>query len=314
MAVTPLVSIIAAVTFAGNLIVHCRSDADSDVASSETSSSDSVCLLVSTQRTLLSRGDNRRQTDEELMTNVAGSLSANVVELQQLLHAQEVYQAFDGDLGASYKAAASDSNWRPSATQNSRYRDARMPQADFRLASLQEQGRAQACPVGYAFARGDVPGGDHFGRGFNNVMESITHCAGDCNGRPDCLSFEYSPTSRNCYLNKEGVPTAVLLGDTVFCTKSTPFELLEKAPNVTAAVTMTAANPEKERLITFYGRFDKVAGMALWTLIFLVMTCFLISLCWCCCCGLSLFTEGNRENLDDDEDKELHEVWVRNKK
>jgi len=302
MAVTPLVSIIAAVTFAGNLIVHCRSDADRDVASSETSSSDSVCFLASTHGTFLSRGDNLRQTDEELMTNVAGSLSANVAELQQLLHSQEVYEAFDGDLGASYGATSSDSNWR-------------RRQEGVQLAGLQERGRTQACPIGYAFARGDVPGGDHFGRGFNNVMESITHCAGDCNGRPACLSFEYSPTSRNCYLNKEGVPTAVLLGDTVFCTKSTPFELLEKAPNMTnATAAVNAAKPEKERLITFYGRFDKVAGMALWTLIFLVMVFFLISLCWCCCCGLNLFNDGNFENLDNDEDKELHEVWVRNKK
>jgi len=79
---------------------------------------------------------------------------------------------------------------------------------------------AQVCPVGYVLKQGDVPGGDNFGRQFENKKDSIQECRADCDARQLCMSFEYSTIKKQCYLNAVSVPTSPnQFGDFTFCSK-----------------------------------------------------------------------------------------------
>jgi len=283
LSMTPLMFVLAVITLAG-----CTAQA--------ATLDHSVHLQLYAQRSP-SQIDDLRQGDPAAMQKVADILSEDVLELEQLLHTQEM--------------SPTASRTSPLDLRFTAHRESSP------IAGLQI-GRTEACPMGYLFAPGDVPGGDFFGRGFDNVMDSISSCAADCNGRDLCLSFEYSPTSKNCYLNKEGKPSASLLGDTVFCTKKVaPSFAAKPASNATAGNATVASAPETkaEGWMTFHGRFNKIVGMVLWSLIGLVLFFLLCSVCWCCCCGLMMFfSGGDVETLDNDSDKELHEVWVRSGK
>mmetsp|Transcript_14752 Transcript_14752/g.33526 ORF Transcript_14752/g.33526 Transcript_14752/m.33526 type:complete len:477 (+) Transcript_14752:95-1525(+) len=63
-----------------------------------------------------------------------------------------------------------------------------------------------ACPEGYTSVDGQIPGGDKFGRGFNNRVNSMTVCEQDCSDREDCRSFHFSPSSTQCFLNDRRTP------------------------------------------------------------------------------------------------------------
>merc|ERR1712107_211703 len=64
----------------------------------------------------------------------------------------------------------------------------------------------QTCPIGYQRKHADIPNGDQFGRGFSNPKATIDLCAADCNQRAACLSFEFSPSEKQCFLNKVKAP------------------------------------------------------------------------------------------------------------
>lgn len=106
----------------------------------------------------------------------------------------------------------------------------------------------------------------------------------------------------------------------MFCTKSSPTRsLMAKRStiiNVTAnasanATAMASTTKAKDDYVTFYGRFSRTVGMVIWSIIGMVLICLACSLCWCCCCGLMMFFGGDDVPIDEEEDKELHEVWVR---
>lgn len=81
-----------------------------------------------------------------------------------------------------------------------------------------QSSRRQACPTGYVEKAGNIRGGDQFGRVFGNPKDTVEDCADDCNSRDgECLSFEWSPTEKSCYLNKVRDPTEAAHLDFVFC-------------------------------------------------------------------------------------------------
>ena len=75
----------------------------------------------------------------------------------------------------------------------------------------------EGCPHGFTISRGDVPGwgsisGEH-------QDKNTTECKEMCNNTPGCCSFEWSPTSRLCNLNKECLPASSQYRDYLFCQK-----------------------------------------------------------------------------------------------
>jgi len=87
----------------------------------------------------------------------------------------------------------------------------------------------EVCPAGYHFADGDVPGWDQFGREMDNKRDTLKLCAADCNDRANCLSFEWSPTSKQCNLNQVLHPSLSRFEDFIFCQsrKDTVIEQLQ---------------------------------------------------------------------------------------
>jgi len=158
--------------------------------------------------------------------------------------------------------------------------------------------RTEACPEGYVFVPGDVPGGDFFGRGFIHEIDSITSCSVDCDSKEACLSFEYSPTSRNCYLNKVAQPTAATIGDTVFCQRHSS---LIDIQNTTGDATLVAATSQGS-----LGESVKTVIAELWPQMIAVAVLVIIALLLCWYCS----TRAERK-VPDDPDQELNEVWVR---
>jgi len=87
------------------------------------------------------------------------------------------------------------------------------------------------CPAGYAFDDGNAPGNDQFGRDAFNLKATIQQCADDCDHQEECLSFEWSATSKTCNLNKVADPTSARIKDFVFCrSNSVKSEVADVAP------------------------------------------------------------------------------------
>jgi len=81
---------------------------------------------------------------------------------------------------------------------------------------------ARFCPDGYKGHDGDVPGGDQFGGGYTQKATSAATCAELCNARAQCGSFEYAPSTKFCFLNRQTVPTvAGAPAGWEFCSKLT---------------------------------------------------------------------------------------------
>lgn len=66
--------------------------------------------------------------------------------------------------------------------------------------------REKGCPAGYQAVDGDGKGADQFGRNFTNIQDTIEMCKEDCEKRNGCLSFEWSPGTAVCNLNKASEP------------------------------------------------------------------------------------------------------------
>mmetsp|Transcript_92763 Transcript_92763/g.262344 ORF Transcript_92763/g.262344 Transcript_92763/m.262344 type:complete len:370 (-) Transcript_92763:86-1195(-) len=102
--------------------------------------------------------------------------------------------------------------------------------------------RARAgCPAGYAAAAGDVAGWDQFGREMSNLQDSISLCADDCNSRADCRSFEWSPRTKICSLNRGSSPDLPSFEDYTLCVRTSeakrpdaPEDLLSSMPGSSA--------------------------------------------------------------------------------
>mmetsp|Transcript_53790 Transcript_53790/g.149263 ORF Transcript_53790/g.149263 Transcript_53790/m.149263 type:complete len:473 (-) Transcript_53790:108-1526(-) len=75
----------------------------------------------------------------------------------------------------------------------------------------------KACPEGYQYIAGDVPGSDQFGREDKLKRPKLELCAKECNKQPLCMSFEWSPTKFQCNLNKIAEPKAGRYLDFTFC-------------------------------------------------------------------------------------------------
>jgi hypothetical protein len=263
------------------------------------------------------------------MDEVQNLLTEDVQELAEAFHVAEVSSSGIDPYGTIEPPLAVPA-YAPAVNS--------MPSSGLQFESLQAIS-LQACPNGYALTPGDVPGGDGFGRGFTNLLESIDVCADDCNGRPACLSFEYSPMSKNCYLNTIVTPTSEALGDTLFCAKTDALQgelanlqamggsmTMNTTGNMTRSnVTSNGSNSSnatpvgyysaepagKELLLTFHGRVSEALGISLWALILLVGCCCCSCILWVLWTCLRWLCADDAVELDEDEDAELHEVWVR---
>ena len=69
-------------------------------------------------------------------------------------------------------------------------------------------------------------------------------------GEHQCLSFEYSPASKNCYLNKVGQPSAANVGSFILCTKTTNTPVLEAVIG-TVPFVISNSRPSKVDLCLF---------------------------------------------------------------
>ena len=88
--------------------------------------------------------------------------------------------------------------------------------------SLSDDDSLLECPRGYTLKEGDIPGWGQLGS--NPTIEStILGCSNRCNDESSCCSFEYSPTTKKCNLNRECQPTVSVYQDYAFCTKSGNF-------------------------------------------------------------------------------------------
>ena len=75
----------------------------------------------------------------------------------------------------------------------------------------------EICPSGYTKRKGDVPGwGSNIGSRLDLTLEQ---CAKRCNNEISCLSFEHSPSQKECNLNKIAEPTRHPNADFMFCSK-----------------------------------------------------------------------------------------------
>uniref|UniRef100_A0A7S1QHF5 Apple domain-containing protein n=1 Tax=Alexandrium catenella TaxID=2925 RepID=A0A7S1QHF5_ALECA len=90
--------------------------------------------------------------------------------------------------------------------------------------SMQRKKAAHAsCPPGYAAAVGDVRGGNQFSHNATelNKQDAIALCAEDCSKRDACKSFEWSPGSKVCNLNRVPEPDrAAPFLDYIFCKRA----------------------------------------------------------------------------------------------
>jgi len=278
---------------------------------------------------------------------IAGMLSADIAALEQLLHSQDLVGDYPptGYVAPSMVAGSSPTGYvsanmigASSAPKTGHHSS---PAVAMQLDAL------GTCPLGYAFLPGDVPGGDFFGRGFSNEVDTIANCAADCTGRHACLSFEYSPASKNCYLNKVGQPSAANVGSFILCTKTTNTPALEDVIGTVEPVNEIAesvvegwpaagndtgqnvteswsaaigaemvraamdAITKPRNLVTFYSSsITEAAGVVIWSLICMMVLGLACLAIWYCCCRLIEIANGEIDEPDDDEDRELHEAWV----
>jgi len=75
----------------------------------------------------------------------------------------------------------------------------------------------KACPEGYRFVNGDVPGFDQFGHEDRLRKPKLELCARECSKMVDCRSFEWSPSKLQCNMNKVAEPKAAKYLDFTFC-------------------------------------------------------------------------------------------------
>lgn len=81
--------------------------------------------------------------------------------------------------------------------------------------------RAKGCPRGYKAAVGDVKGVNRYtSNGMVNKQDGIDQCAKECELRVGCQSFQWSPGSKVCKVNKIAQPEIpAQLKDYMFCTR-----------------------------------------------------------------------------------------------
>jgi hypothetical protein len=87
----------------------------------------------------------------------------------------------------------------------------------------QIRGLADDCPQGYLSREGDVPGYGTEIKGKQNT-DVVTDCSSKCDIDPNCCSFEWSPTTKLCNLNRTCEPTQAKYKDYYFCTKGQPWQ------------------------------------------------------------------------------------------
>ena len=73
------------------------------------------------------------------------------------------------------------------------------------------------CGDGFTLKPGDIPG---WGQISTTTESTIIGCSNRCMHMSDCCSFEYSPTTKRCNLNKDCFPTQGVFQDYAFCTKA----------------------------------------------------------------------------------------------
>jgi len=125
-------------------------------------------------------------------------------------------------------------------------------------------------------------------------------------GRFEAVPIDRGPPDTNA--PNEAVPIDRGPPDTV-----APKGQLPAKPSNSTKTTATGATATKQKdsWVTFDGRFSTTVGPVIWGLIGTVIALGACCLIWCCCAGLLLFTLPNNHPTDNEEDKELHEVWVR---
>lgn len=107
----------------------------------------------------------------------------------------------------------------------------------------EQQMRKVGCPAGYKAIDGDAKGGDQFSRGTER-QDTIELCAEDCNFRKECKSFEWSPTTRICNLNKVPEPQKFPhFYDYMFCHRVTKAELDEEKRAKKEAIDAATRRP-----------------------------------------------------------------------
>jgi len=81
--------------------------------------------------------------------------------------------------------------------------------------------RAKGCPLGYKAVVGDVKGANRYpSNGMINKQDGIDLCAKECKLRNRCQSFQWSPSSKVCHVNKIAQPEIpAQLQDYMFCTR-----------------------------------------------------------------------------------------------
>jgi len=91
-----------------------------------------------------------------------------------------------------------------------------------------------ACPSGFKEVAGDIGGWDQYGREMSNLKDTALLCGEDCTGRSDCLSFEWSPRTKVCSLNKAAEPTMGHFEDYTFCQRLLAFPEAPAVPTPTS--------------------------------------------------------------------------------
>ena len=84
-----------------------------------------------------------------------------------------------------------------------------------------------ACPTGFELIEGHNPGNGQIGTG--STENTIFDCSDKCNGVQNCCSFEYSETTKWCFLNMDCEPQDDDdYTDYAFCSKGNLFCFLGK--------------------------------------------------------------------------------------
>jgi len=91
--------------------------------------------------------------------------------------------------------------------------EAKMIEVEKNVTNMLADGK---CPEKFALVPGDVSGAGTAGVSHLDD-QSKEECGAACGEEPSCCSFEWSPTSRGCNLNKECAPTAATYKDYLFC-------------------------------------------------------------------------------------------------
>ena len=73
------------------------------------------------------------------------------------------------------------------------------------------------CPNGYFLNPGTISGTGQLG--YHNDLGSIEDCLQLCEAEDYCCAFEYSDSTKRCYLNVDCNPTKGVYNDYEYCTK-----------------------------------------------------------------------------------------------